>query len=215
MIITWYGQACLRIETAGVSIFIDPFAKEIGLTPPRAKTDIVFITHEHYDHNNREPFGDAFIIDSPGEYDIKGIAAKGISSFHDATRGSERGLNTIYRIEAEGIVLVHMGDFGEPQLRNEQLEAMGAVDILAIPVGGVYTIDGAAAAKITNQAEPKIVIPIHYAIPRLAVKLNPVDDFLSEIGQKPQPQPRLTVKKKDIGEEETRVVVLTPPSASA
>ncbi|MDZ4296244.1 MAG: MBL fold metallo-hydrolase [Patescibacteria group bacterium] len=212
MTITWYGQACLRIETAGTAVFIDPFSKELGLTPPRAKTDIVFITHEHYDHNNREPFSEATIVDGPGEYDVKGIAAKGIPSFHDTVMGKERGGNTIYRIEAEDMALVHMGDFGELELRNEELEAMGAVDILAIPVGGTYTIDAETAAKIVNQVEPKIVIPIHYALPRINVKLEPVDAFLKAIGQKPEPQPRLTLKKKDLAEGGTKVVVLTPPA---
>lgn len=211
MTITWYGQACLRVEAAGINMFIDPYSKEIGLTPPRAKTDIVLITHEHYDHNNREPFEGAFVIDGPGEYDVKGIVAKGIHSFHDDRQGSERGINTIYRIEAEGMALAHMGDFGEAQLSAAQREAMGAVDILAIPVGGVYTINAETAAKIANQIEPKIVIPIHYAIPKLTVKLDPLDQFLGEIGQKPEPQPRLTLKKKDLAEGETKVVVLTPP----
>jgi L-ascorbate metabolism protein UlaG (beta-lactamase superfamily) len=212
MIITWYGQACFKIETQGAMLAIDPFSKELGLPPPRFKADIVFVTHEHFDHNNREPFSGAITIEGPGEYDLKGIAARGIQSFHDAESGLKRGTNTIYRIEAEEMIIAHMGDFGQPQLTSEQREALGSIDILMIPVGGVYTIDAEAAARIATALEPRIVIPMHYALPKLSVKLEPVENFLKEIGQKPEPLPKLTVKKKDLGENGMKVVVLIPPA---
>lgn len=214
MTIIWYGQACFKIEAQGKTLAVDPFSKELGLSPPRFKADILFVTHEHFDHNNREPFSEAIAIEGPGEYDLKGIAVRGIQSFHDAQGGMERGANTIYRIEAEDITLAHMGDFGQPQLTNEQREALGSIDILMIPVGSVYTIDAETAARITTALEPRIVIPMHYALPKLSVKLEPVESFLKEIGQKPESVPKLTVKKKDLGEDGTKVVVLMPPSVA-
>lgn len=215
MIITWYGQACFKIETQGTTLAIDPFSKELGLSPPRFKADILFVTHEHFDHNNREPFSEVITIEGPGEYDLKGIAVRGIHSFHDAQNGMERGTNTIYRIEAEDMILAHMGDFGQSQLTNEQREALGSVDILMIPVGSVYTMDAETAARITTALEPRIVIPMHYGLPKLSAKLEPVEGFLKEIGQKPESLPKLTVKKKDLAEDGTKVVVLTPPAMAA
>ena len=212
MVITFYGQSCFKIETQGITIAIDPFSKELGLTPPRFKADLLFITHEHSDHANREAFKDAFVIDGPGEYDVKGVAAKGIFSFHDAQEGKERGVNAIYRVEAENIALAHMGDFGQKELSSGQLEALGAIDILMVPAGGNYTIDAETAVKITAKLEPKIVIPMHYALPKITAKLETVEQFLKEIGQKPQPMAKLAVKKKDLGEDGTKVAVLTPPA---
>lgn len=215
MMITWYGQACFKIETQGTTLAIDPFSKELGLSPPRFKTDILFVTHEHFDHNNREPFPEATLIEGPGEYDVKGIAVRGIQSFHDDINGAERGMNTIYRIEAEDMTLAHMGDFGQAQLTGEQREALGSIDILMIPVGSVYTIDAETAARITTLLEPRIVIPMHYALPKLTAKLESVEGFLKEIGQKPEPLPKLTIKKKDLGEDGIKVVALMPPGAAA
>lgn len=214
MTITWYGQACFKIETQGITLALDPFSKELGLSPPRFKADILFVTHEHFDHNNREPFSGAIAIEGPGEYDLKGIAVRGIPSFHDAVGGAERGANTVYRIEAEDMTLVHLGDFGQTQLTNEQREILGSVDILMIPVGSVYTIDAETAARITTALEPRIVIPMHYGLPKLSAKLEPVEHFLKEIGQKPEPLPKLVIKKKDLGEGGTKVVVLMPPALS-
>lgn len=212
MTITWIGHACFLITAKDVTIFTDPFDKKIGLLPPRGAADIVTISHEHYDHNNRQALasGNPFVIDCPGEYDVKGVFVKGIPSFHDKVQGAERGVNTIYIIEVEGIRVAHFGDFGQGELTDEQREELNGVDIVFLPVGGVYTVDAHDAAKVLGQIEPKIVIPMHYAIPSLAIKLNRVDDFLKEMGDKIETIEKLSIKKKDFTEENTRVVVLTP-----
>ena len=109
MTITWFGHSCFRIEAKEGSILIDPFDKKIGLKPPRLKDDLVLVTHEHYDHNNLEGVtGEELVIRGPGEYERKGMAVQGISSYHDNTQGSERGFNNIYRITAEDVVLCHL-----------------------------------------------------------------------------------------------------------
>jgi len=190
---------------------IDPYGKEIGLTPPRFKTDMVLMTHEHMDHNNVSSIpGEPFVVRGPGDYEIKEVAITGIPTFHDKSQGKERGRNTVYVIEMEEMRLVHLGDFGESEIRPETLEAIGEVDILFIPVGGTYTIDAETAAEVVAAIEPKIVIPMHYAIPGLKVKLDGASDFLKEMGVKTQSaEERLTIKKKDLSESEsTRVVVL-------
>lgn len=190
----------------------DPFSKEIGLTPPRFRADLTLVTHGHYDHSNAETLGgEPFLISGPGEYEVKGIYVRGIETFHDQSQGMERGLNTIYKITMEDLTILHLGDFGEAEIGNETLEEIGGVDILMIPVGGKYTIDAKEAAKVVKQIEPRYVIPMHYKIPGLKLDLDGVEKFLKEIETKAEPQEKLLIKKKDIGEEEkTEVVVLRP-----
>ena len=219
MTISWYGQSCFRVETREATLAIDPFSKELGLVPPRFQADVVLVTHAHPDHANTMAFtareGDAApaIIAGPGEYEIRGLAISGILTYHDRSQGSERGLNTVYRIHApsEDITLVHLGDLGETALRSETLEALGNVDILMIPVGGTYTIDGETASRIVNQIEPSLVIPMHYQLPGLKVKLAPLEPFLKSCGATAAERlERLSIKKRDLSTEETRVVVFTP-----
>lgn len=212
MVITWYGQSCFKIQSGDLVVVIDPFSKEIGLTPPRFRTDIAISTHQHPDHNNLESItGEPFIIAGPGEYEVKGAYIHGIQTFHDNKQGAERGLNTIYLIEIEGIRLLHMGDYGE-EVGNDVcfIEEVGGVDILMVPVGGIYTIDGLNAAKLTKDVEPRFVIPMHYKISELKSPLNDNAQFLKEMGVKNiEIQEKFTIKKKDIIEEEkTEVVVL-------
>ena len=102
-----------------------------------------------------------------------------------------------------------MGDLGQKELMDEQLDKIGEVDILMIPIGGVYTIDSEEAAFIINQIEPRIVIPMHYKVPGLNVKLQGVDDFLKEMGVEKQVVDQLAIKKNDLPkEEEMKVVVM-------
>lgn len=213
MIITWYGQACFKLQSGDKVLVIDPFAKKIGLAPPNIQADIVFVTHEHFDHSNIKAIkGDYFLVNGPGEYEIKGVKARGISSFHDDEKGAKRGFNTLFLIELEEIRILHMGDFGQSALDDKQLEAVGRVDIVMIPVGGFFTIDAKQAVGIINILAPKIAIPMHYKIPKLAIsQLTGVDIFLKELGEEDtKAEEKLVVKQKDLqGEEEkTRIVVL-------
>ena len=217
MQILWKGQACFQIITSKgkgeqIKIVIDPYDSSIGLQLSPMETDVGLVTHEHYDHNNTKVLkGTPFLIAGPGEYEAKGVFVRGISSFHDTVEGKDRGQNTIYMLEAEGIRLCHLGDLGQVELASEQVEAIGNIDILFIPVGGVYTIAAKEASKITRQIEPRYVIPMHYQIPKLKIKLEKVDAFVKEMGVKTEePQAKLSVKAKDLTGEETKVVVLKP-----
>jgi len=210
VVITWYGQSCFKIQSGETVVFTDPFNKEIGLTPPRSQANVVTISHDHLDHNNCEALsGEPLVVAGPGEYESKGIEVKGVLAFHDDKEGKERGVNTIYVIEMEGIKIGHLGDLGQSKLTAEQVEQIDGVDILMVPVGGTYTIDGETAVDIINQIEPRLVIPMHYKIPGLAVKLDGVDVFLKEMGiAKKEAVDKLTIKKKDLPEEEMQVVVM-------
>ncbi|MDP4006989.1 MAG: MBL fold metallo-hydrolase [bacterium] len=219
MQIVWKGQACFQIGISKgkqdqVKILIDPFEDSLGLRLSPQEADIVLVTHSHFDHNNVKVVrGTPFVIDSPGEYEVKVVFVHGIATFHDDVQGKERGLNTVYTLSAECITLCHLGDFGQKELTPEQVEKIGQVHVLMIPVGGIYTVNGKEAGKIISQIEPNIIIPMHYALPGLKVKLAPVDEFLHAMGKKGlEAVPKLSLKEKDVsGErEEAEIVVLRP-----
>ena len=208
MNITWLGHSCFRLESKEGSVLIDPFGKETGLRPPKIKDNLVLVTHHHFDHNNTDEANpEAFIIDGPGEYERNGISVRGISSFHDKSEGKERGLNTIYVIKAEDLTVCHLGDFGQDKFEDHQLEEIGDVDILMIPVGGTYTIDYKEAVSVISQIEPKIVIPMHYKIKDLKVNIDGPEKFLKEIGLTAEKVDKLKISKKVLPVEETKLVV--------
>jgi len=211
MVISWYGQACFKLSSGPQAVIIDPFEKGIGLTPPTGEAQLVLSTHDHSDHNNIASIkGEPFVIDGPGEYEYQGIRVRGLRSYHDDKKGADRGTNTIYIIRMEGLRIVHLGDLGQTALTDKQVETIGSVDVLMVPVGGQFTINGSEAIAIVNQIEPRFVIPMHYALPALKIKLDGVDVFLKEMGVKDsEPQDKLTIKKAPLAEEgKTEIVVL-------
>ncbi|MEX0877753.1 MAG: MBL fold metallo-hydrolase [Candidatus Spechtbacterales bacterium] len=210
MVITWYGQSCFKIQSGQLTVVIDPFDKSIGLTPPKFEAQMVLTTHDHFDHNNISTIkGDYFVVDGPGEYEYGGIRVRGIRSYHDNSGGEERGLNTIYVVTIEDINLLHMGDIGQDKLTEEQLDVIGEVDILMVPVGGNFTVDGEKALDISNQVEPKIVIPMHYKLKGLKPGLDDVSGFLKAIGKTDvTAEEKLTIKKKDLPDPENKMEVV-------
>lgn len=213
MYITWLGQACFKIQSKETTIITDPYDATIGLKlPPRLHADILTVSHSHFDNNNVGAVsGNPFVINTPGEYEVKGIFIQGIASMHDDKNGAERGANTIYLFTFEDMKLAHLGDLGTV-LTEEQMEKLEGVDILLIPVGGVYTIDAKKATEVVNQIEPRIIIPMHYAIPGLKVKLHAVNKFCDEMGVKVNhPEEKLRITKKELPVEETKVIILKSP----
>jgi L-ascorbate metabolism protein UlaG (beta-lactamase superfamily) len=216
--ISWAGQSCFQISVSNsrdheANVVIDPFDEETGLKVPNFSADILLVTHDHHDHNNIKGIkGEPFVISGPGEYEVKGVFIKGIPSFHDDLGGKEKGKNTIYTIETEGLRFCHLGDLGQKQLTDEQLEKIDTVDVLMIPVGGTYTISSTEAQKVISQIEPKMVIPMHYEIPKLKEKLDGVDKFLKAMG-KPSivPVDKLTVKTSTLPKEGTTEIIVLEP----
>ncbi len=208
MTITWYGQSCFRIETKEGSILIDPFSKDIGLRPPKIKDDLVLVTHEHSDHNNLDDAGpETFVIRGPGEYERKGIHVQGILAYHDKVKGTERGLNTIYLIKAEDMKVCHLGDIGQDELSDAQVEDIGDVDVLMVPVGGTYTVDFKDALHIISQIEPKVVVPMHYQVPGLTIKIDSAEKFIKEIGLTPENVDKIKLSQKTLPVEEVKLIV--------
>ncbi len=215
MDISFLGHACFKIKGKLATVIIDPFAPEIvGLKLPKDLTaDIVLQTHDHLDHNNVAAVGgEPMVFSSPGEYEVKGVVITGIASFHDDQEGSVRGRNTIYNVLMDGLNVVHLGDLGQSKLAESQVAAIGEVDILLIPVGSVFTIDGKTAAQIVAQLEPRIIIPMHYFTAGLKFELDPVEKFLKEMGpEHMEEQLKLSITKDKLPEE-PQVILLAKSS---
>lgn len=217
MIISWYGHSCFKIQTkpkrgeGDTTIITDPFDKSIGLRPPQGQANIITISHIHHDdHNNTSTIkGDPFVIDSTGEFSIRGVSIKGIESFHDENKGSERGRNTIFVYESEGLRLCHLGDLGHT-LTDKQLDQIGSVDIVMIPVGGKYTIGPKEAETVIGQLEPKIIIPMHYKVKGLKIDIADEKDFCKELGSCiKEDLPKLSIKKRDLDGIDNKIAILS------
>jgi len=217
MTIQWYGHSCFKISTKpdgrgsgdDVVIFTDPFDRSIGLRPPQGRADIATISHDHSDHNNPSLLkNDPAILDLPGEYSIKGVSIKGIDSFHDKIEGAEFGRNVIFVIESEGIRFCHLGNVGAP-LSNKQLEEVNGVDVLAVSVGDAPFMTAKDAKNFVDQIEPKIILPMHYKIPGLSLKIGDEKNFCKLIGTCPREKSaKLTLKKKDFEDKEMEVILM-------
>ena len=210
--ISYFGQSCFKLQDKlgpeGVTLVTDPFNKETGLKVPNFEADIVTVSHQHPDHNNSSALrANPFVIDTAGEYDIKGVMVQGIETFHDNKNGAERGKNIVYRIEMDDLTIIHLGDLGHI-LTDEQLEQLDDVDVLFIPVGGKHTIDAKTAVEVIGQLEPRIVIPMHYRLSGNWVELDPVEKFIKELGVTPRKEEKLKIAKKDLPVEGMELVIL-------
>lgn len=214
MDITYLGHSSFRLKGKDAAVLTDPYdSKYVGFKFPATDADIVTVSHHHDDHDKAELVsGVKKIVDGPGEYEITGVSILGFSSFHDSKKGEERGANTIYVIEMDGLRLCHLGDLGHT-LSDELVENLGDIDILMIPVGGGGpTITVGDAVTVVQAIEPSIIIPMHYQAqglnPEVFAKLAPVDGFLKEVGINAERLPKFSIKKEEINPEVQRVVVL-------
>ncbi len=215
MKITWLGHSCFKIESDGGKIIVtDPFDEAVGYPLPKEKADVVTVSHDHHDHNNVKVLkGDPAVVRGSGKQTAAGIEFEGIATYHDEKGGKLRGKNTIFSFEMDGIRVCHLGDLGH-LLGEKEAAALGDVDVLMIPVGGVYTLDAEGAKKVIGQIKPKVAIPMHYMTPALTFEVDPPDRFLS--GQKVgRPGTTFEVSKESLpkggegeGEGEGPVIVL-------
>jgi L-ascorbate metabolism protein UlaG (beta-lactamase superfamily) len=190
MRVEWYGQSAFHLSAGEKSVAIDPFADMSAMAGSRGmqfdyppiegvEADLLLVTHEHMDHNGVEAIaGDPAILRSTAgtlESPLGQVIA--IASEHDEEAGTARGGNTIFVFELDGLRVSHFGDFGQRGLREEQAAAIGAVDLLILPVGGGPTVGAEQAALIVERLSPRWVVPMHYRTPRINF-LEPADDFL-------------------------------------
>lgn len=216
--IQYLGHACFRIRGRDGVVLCDPYNRTNGLDMGRPTAHIVTVSHDHPDHNNvaqvRPMREKLFVVDGPGEYEVGGIMIAGVRTYHDKAKGAELGRNIVYVIHIDDLVFCHLGDLGH-ELSQAQIEAIGNVDVLFVPVGGGETISPAEAISVISQIEPRVVIPMHYANAQLSFDqpLAPLDRFIHELGQKdPVPEEKLSLSAASLPAEgeETRLVVMSP-----
>jgi L-ascorbate metabolism protein UlaG (beta-lactamase superfamily) len=207
--ITWLGLSCFRIRGSQAVIITDPFPPGLGYTLGKQTADIVTVSHPHPSHSYDQGINSEHrLVRGPGEYEISGVLILGISTYHDSVKGQSRGKNTIYLMEIDGVNVLHLGDLGHV-LSDEQVEEIGNVDVLLLPVGGVSTINAAMAAEVMRKLEPRVVIPMHYKTDKSSRDLEPVENFLKEMGQtQVEPRPKLNVSRTNLPLT-TEVVVLS------
>jgi len=203
------GLSCFRIRGSQAIIITDPFPPGLGYTLGKQTADIVTVSHPHPSHSYDQGINSEHrLVKGPGEYEISGVLILGIGTYHDSVKGQSRGKNTIYLMEIDGVNVLHLGDLGHV-LSDEQVEEIGNVDVLLLPVGGVSTINAAMAAEVIRKLEPKVVIPMHYKTEKTDRDLEPVDNFLKEMGlAQVEPRPKLNVSRSNLPLT-TEVVVLT------
>lgn len=216
MKIKYLGHAAFLITTAdGRKIVTDPyepggFGGAIGYGALEEAADFVTVSHEHADHNYVEMVpGNPTVISRAAEERHNGILFRALRTHHDASRGAERGANVVRVIEADGISVCHLGDLGHT-LSPEDATALGALDILLVPVGGTFTVDAKGATAVVNRLRPCIAIPMHYRTPKVTLDIAPVDGFLAG---KPRVR-RIEGSEIDLDKgslpEPTEIVVLAP-----
>lgn len=185
MIIGWCGHSCVYLRRDnGYTIVFDPHdGVSIGLEKPRVKADLVLVTHDHFDHNSVKTVSkeDTRVLkEYIGYVEVDDIAIRGYKTFHDKFRGERRGINVVYKAMVDGYTIVHLGDLGEIP-SEEIIKELRNTDLLAIPVGGVYTIYPDEAWKLVELLKPRNILPIHYWVKGLILPLYRLEDFLVHV----------------------------------
>ena len=182
MKVKWLGHASFLISSdAGNKIITDPYPQGSGLSyaPVKESVDIVTVSHDHFDHNCVSSLpGKPEVITGSGTKNVKGLQFNGIATYHDESQGKERGTNIVFCFSVDGIKLCHLGDLGH-RLDKGQLDEIGAIDVLFIPIGGFYTIDSKMAGLVIDDLKPGVAMPMHCKTAKCNWPLNTIDDFLA------------------------------------
>ena len=211
MEITWYGHSCFRLAERGMATVVcDPFDSEsVGYEPLKLKADIVTSSHDAPGHNYLSAVkGYSHAITGPGEFEIGSVFITGVQMDGLGKKAAEKPRNTLYVFDYMGITVAHLGDLRSVPPQTE-IEALGTVHVVLVPVGGGGGLNAAKAAEIVSLLEPNIVIPMHYGIPGINTHLEPLGKFLKEMGlNETETLPSLKITGTSNLPEETRVYVL-------
>lgn len=218
MDIQYVGHSCFRLRGKEGLVITDPFGSEVGFSMPTLRADVVTVSHDHFDHNNASVIKDTaarknpFVVTHPGEYEVQGISVYGYPSYHDDKQGEERGKNVMYSIFLDDVHILHLGDLGHT-LDEKMIQEIPDIDVLLVPVGGVYTIDPQQAIEVINLLEPAYVVPMHYQTDQHDKKqfseLATVDEFMQKVGKQAKTQEKLTLSGPKSGDEsETAYIIL-------
>jgi L-ascorbate metabolism protein UlaG (beta-lactamase superfamily) len=206
--ISWYGHSCFRISERGkLTIVTDPFSDSLGLPAPRLKGDVVTISHQTPGHAHVEVVkGRNYVLNGAGEYEIGGVFVIGLPMHSPDGRA-----NIAYILEYDNLNVLHLGDLAHVPDQST-IEALGAVNVLLIPVGGGNALRAAQAAEVVALIEPNYIIPMHYALPGLTVELDPVEKFYKAMGvSKVQEEDTLKLSGNSLPEQ-PQIVLLRPQS---
>ncbi len=171
-------HSCFEINDS-VTVVIDPHdGRSIGVKPPSLRADVVLISHDHFDHNAiRVVRGDYVVVKDVTPRKVKGVDIRGLSAFHDDVQGEKRGRVNIFKLTVKGVRFCHMGDLGH-MLTDQQVRGLGPIDVLFVPVGGVFTINGTQARELVRMIEPKVAIPMHFRVGGLSMSIHNAEEFL-------------------------------------
>lgn len=209
MEIKFYGHACFGIQDSGITVITDPYSEKIGLKLPALKADAITVSHNAPAYNNADAIdGEPKVFSWPGEYETKGVHFRGIHSFHNAKEDEEQLENIVNVMHFNGIKICHLGAQGT-KLTPEQLEQVGDVDILLVPVGGKTVLGAKKAKEIIEQIEPRVVIPMVYATDGSNFGCGPLSEFIKEMGTTlGEPLDSFKVKRSELPDDNSKVVVL-------
>ena len=184
----WLGHSTFVIRNnAGGVLVTDPVDAGSGFDLPAVTADVITVSHHHFDHDAVERIdGNPVVKDTPEPAVFQGFRITGYPAFHDEVQGAKRGPNNLFSIEADGQRFVHCGDLGHVP-DEATLDALKGCDVLMLPVGGIFTVDGKTAWAIAKRIAPKTVVPMHYAVPELTFGLEPLDNFLAAAQADPAP----------------------------
>ena len=209
MDITWYGHSCFRITERGkTTVVTDPFHEDIGLPVPKLKGDVVTVSHQSPGHNNAEAVkGNQYTLTGPGEYEIGGVFISGIALHH--LEEDDVRPNVAYLVDYDNLTVLHLGDLAHVPGQST-IEALGEVNAVLVPVGGGNGLRANDAAEVIALIEPNYIVPMHYALPGLALELDPVEKFLKAMGvSKVTEEEALKVTATGLPEQ-PQVVILKP-----
>lgn len=213
MVITHHGGQCFKVTFGDLTLVFDPIAKGASLPSVRFGADIALVSRNHPDMNGIEEvtYGDnaPFAIEGPGEYERQGIVIQGFlsKSAYGLAKGQEEAVNTIYSVDLEDMMLVHLGALADEELSKEAREGIGEIDVLFVPIGGDGVLTPGKAHELAVALEPKIIIPMHWDGMGAPKSL---EAFLKEAGNGSEKLDKLTLKKKDLVGREGSILVLTP-----
>lgn len=211
MKIQWLGHSSFRLEeSTGTAIVTDPY-EGIGFDMPIVNADAITVSHSHDDHNNvNTVLGQPKIFNKDGVFELDGVTITGIKTFHDENEGELRGENIIYKFRMDGVEVCHLGDIGH-EITSDLIETLVPVNVLLIPVGGKYTIDGEKAKEYIDALMPEIVIPMHYKVKNLRIDIDKVDLFLRHFEEDSILRPEedfVEISREVLEEDQTKVVLL-------
>ncbi|PIZ24391.1 MBL fold metallo-hydrolase [Candidatus Collierbacteria bacterium CG_4_10_14_0_8_um_filter_43_86] len=188
MEITYFGHSCFKLKSkGGLVIYLDPFKSEmVGIPLLKDVADVVTVSHPHEDHSSLDvitgPISrpSTFVIDREGEYEIAGVQISAMKTFHDKNNGADRGKNLIMFIVMDGMHILHLGDICH-KLSESQIEKVGSVDALMIPVGGTFTLDANEAMEMIKEIQPSYAIPMHFKTATSKIlELTTLENFLEK-----------------------------------